>query len=42
MFRVVKVLIMIVCVSVGCLASFAEEPAMLSAGISLTEQVPAD
>ncbi|MBR6098412.1 hypothetical protein IKP85_01550 [bacterium] len=42
MFKLVKLLILIICVSMGCSFTFAEEPAMLSAGISINEQVPAD
>lgn len=42
MFRVVKFLILIICVSFSCSFVFAEEQTVLSAGISLTDQVPVD
>lgn len=42
MFRLIRVLILIICVSFCCSFAYAEEQTVLSAGISLTYQVPVD
>ncbi len=38
----IKILVLIICVSLGFLSVYAEEQTVLSAGISLTDQVPVD
>jgi len=42
MFKVIKLFILIIGISFGCSLVYAEEQTVLSAGISLTDQVPVD